>query len=467
MKKMTLITLLLCFQWGVVYATDNGQRILATGKDMIKTQAVVVGSCWDFINTVYNRAGFPQKQRQTIHKGNKSGPYAPTSKIRPGDWLYFINHSYNGVGHSGIFVRWVDKTKRIAEVISYVGQSRKAPGRYANYRLTHVYNIIRPSGNAVAHSPAKSKASSPKRPSSKPSNSYALQLNAEKCASPAGKRILRTGRQMVSSREVIRGTSVNYLDKLFQRAGFPYSRRQPILQGQKNRGPYASTGQIQVGDWVCYINHSYNRSAHCGVFVRWLNKARKQGEILSYGGENRRAPGRYRAYKLSHVYQIIRAIVNRQSKAKTQKTKAKKAKTQKNKKTKTQKTPPKSSASASVLKVGRQMLANRTIIKGSSAGYIDAIYRQAGYPQSKRRVLFRGDRSRGPYAVASQLKSGDWVYFVNHSYHEQPHCGIFIRWINRNQRQAEILSYGGENRLAPGRMRNYDLSHIYKIIRPQ
>lgn len=122
-----------------------GEKILKTGEVMaLQTKEIVRGSCWDYIHTVYNRAGYPQSKRQYILKGKKrSGPYAKPDQIQPGDWLYYINHSYNGVEHSGIFVRWIDKKKRIASILSYGGESRKKPGRYRNYDLSNVYTIIR------------------------------------------------------------------------------------------------------------------------------------------------------------------------------------------------------------------------------------------------------------------------------------------------------------------------------------
>ncbi|MBS9777451.1 MAG: hypothetical protein KGV50_01690 [Gammaproteobacteria bacterium] len=123
-----------------------GEKILQIGKVMaLQTKEILRGSCWDFINVAYNRAGFPQNKRATVFKGTKkNGPYAKASMIQPGDWLYYINHSYNDVPHSGIFVRWVDKKKKIASILSYGGESRNKPGRYRNYDISHVYNIIRP-----------------------------------------------------------------------------------------------------------------------------------------------------------------------------------------------------------------------------------------------------------------------------------------------------------------------------------
>jgi len=129
-------------------STEPGRKILATGRKMtLEQQEIVRGSCWDYANAVYDRTGYPNSKtsRQTVFKGTKSkGPYADAGLIRPGDWLYYINHSYNDVEHSAIFVKWLDETKRIGLMLSYGGEKRREPARYLPYDLTHVYQIMRP-----------------------------------------------------------------------------------------------------------------------------------------------------------------------------------------------------------------------------------------------------------------------------------------------------------------------------------
>ena len=127
-------------------ASKGGKDILEKGRKMALIDKVILpGSCWSWINTVYNDSGHPNKndKRKTVYKSKKSGPYVKSNLIEAGDWLYYINHSYNDVEHSGIFVYWVDYKKKIGMILSYGGESRKQPGRYSTYDLTHVYNIIR------------------------------------------------------------------------------------------------------------------------------------------------------------------------------------------------------------------------------------------------------------------------------------------------------------------------------------
>jgi hypothetical protein len=125
-------------------ASPSGLAILQNARTMIRNQEIVVGSCWDFINAAYNRAGAVGKKRITVFKGVQAGPYADIALFQPGDWLYFINHSYGDVEHSSVFVGWIDYETKEALMISYAGGDRKEPARYKAYDLSSVYNIMRP-----------------------------------------------------------------------------------------------------------------------------------------------------------------------------------------------------------------------------------------------------------------------------------------------------------------------------------
>lgn len=124
-------------------ASIEGKTILETGRKMaLEDKLIIKGSCWNWINECFIKAGYGTN-KHIAYKSKKAGPYVDQSKIVAGDWLYYINHSYNDVEHSGIFVYWVDYKKKIGMILSYGGESRNAPGRYLPYDLTHVYYITR------------------------------------------------------------------------------------------------------------------------------------------------------------------------------------------------------------------------------------------------------------------------------------------------------------------------------------
>jgi hypothetical protein len=123
----------------------TGQKIVDMGFMMsVFTKHIVKGSCWNFVDEVYKKAGFPYSKRATIFKSKLSGPYADPKQLQPGDWLYHVNYSYNGIEHSAIFVCWKDFEKRIAITLGHVGQNLARSGVYGEYDLKGVYYITRP-----------------------------------------------------------------------------------------------------------------------------------------------------------------------------------------------------------------------------------------------------------------------------------------------------------------------------------
>lgn len=119
------------------------REVISMARTMaLNERTIIQGGCWDYLNAVFKRAGVT---RDTIHKGTYAqGPYANSQEIEAGDWLYYINHGYNGVEHSGLFVGWVDESAKQALILSYAGESRREPARYKVYDLSNVYQVMRP-----------------------------------------------------------------------------------------------------------------------------------------------------------------------------------------------------------------------------------------------------------------------------------------------------------------------------------
>lgn len=127
-------------------ATPEGRKVLATGREMaLINRAVIKGSCWDYANAVFERAGYPyQGKRAVIMHNRSSDPLAVNfNSIQPGDFLSYVNHSFNDIKHSAIFVDWIDFDKKIGLMLSYAGQNRKEPARYKPYDLSDVYYVAR------------------------------------------------------------------------------------------------------------------------------------------------------------------------------------------------------------------------------------------------------------------------------------------------------------------------------------
>ena len=118
-------------------------------------------------------------------------------------------------------------------------------------------------------------------------------------------------------------------------------------------------------------------------------------------------------------------------------------------------------AQKKVLESVYKYISEKKIIKGSCWDYINSIYKDANV---KREKIFSSKKS-GPYANLSDIKAGDWLYHINLSYKNIEHSGLFIKWLDRNNSIALMLSYAGENKNRPARLKKYDISKTYQITR--
>jgi len=124
-------------------ATPPAKKVMRTIRHMVANRVIIRGACWDYLNVAFTKAGYPPNKRTIIHKGIKRGPYVKSRKIHAGDWLYYINHSYHNIEHSGLFIGWINYAKRQGLIMSYAGEGRAEPARYKIYDLSHVYHIMR------------------------------------------------------------------------------------------------------------------------------------------------------------------------------------------------------------------------------------------------------------------------------------------------------------------------------------
>jgi hypothetical protein len=115
--------------------------VLKTGYELsFVSKTIIRGSCWDFANEVYKRAGV---KKETAFSSSKSKRYADADSVKPGDWIYHINYAYGNVEHSAIFVCWKDRAKKQAITLSYVGRNRAVPGRLDVADLRSITSIFR------------------------------------------------------------------------------------------------------------------------------------------------------------------------------------------------------------------------------------------------------------------------------------------------------------------------------------
>ncbi|MFO0627708.1 MAG: hypothetical protein U0325_19020 [Polyangiales bacterium] len=121
-------------------AAPGARRVLAAMQTMLDEGVVVRGSCNRWVEEVFRRAG---GRARTVYSAGRRAPFTDTALLRPGDWVQFINHAYEGVTHSAVFVGWTDPSARVGMTASYPGQNRDAPGRFRDYDLSNVYRVVR------------------------------------------------------------------------------------------------------------------------------------------------------------------------------------------------------------------------------------------------------------------------------------------------------------------------------------
>ena len=127
---------------------DPGIHTILTARRMMANGERMQASCYRYLSTVYERAGHSGwRNRRIVYREGRTGPYADLALIRPGDWLYIVNDPHRTpVGtHSVMFVRWEDRARGYARVISHPGWfAGPHTGREGTYDVSRTYRIIRP-----------------------------------------------------------------------------------------------------------------------------------------------------------------------------------------------------------------------------------------------------------------------------------------------------------------------------------
>lgn len=110
-----------------------------------------------------------------------------------------------------------------------------------------------------------------------------------------------------------------------------------------------------------------------------------------------------------------------------------------------------------VLNIASKMIKDRVIYRGGCWDYINNVFDKSLKTGGKKTTVFES-KPRGPYALVSEFQPGDWLYFINLSYHNVQHSAIFVRWVDIDKKIALMISYPGENKRKPARYREYDRS---------
>jgi hypothetical protein len=121
-----------------------GAKVVAAALALVRSGTVVKGGCWDWVNRAFNDAGYPAKKRRAVFQSKPEGPYVNAALIEPGDWISFRNLTYGEIGHSALFVDWIDFDRHSAITMEYAGENREVPGRFREYDIFECYIVTRP-----------------------------------------------------------------------------------------------------------------------------------------------------------------------------------------------------------------------------------------------------------------------------------------------------------------------------------
>ncbi len=121
-----------------------------------------------------------------------------------------------------------------------------------------------------------------------------------------------------------------------------------------------------------------------------------------------------------------------------------------------------------VLETAARMIELGTPVKGSCYDYVDAVFKEAGHDDWRRREKVYRKPKKGPYVNLDRVKPGDWLWLVKYreGAHIRTHSVLFVGWQNRSQGIAHVFSHPGQGRAVSGRFQTYDVSKTYNITRP-
>jgi hypothetical protein len=122
-----------------------GQLVIEAGKRLsFEEKRDFRGHCYGYVDSIYREAGFMPDQRHDVYTAGGNGPYAGVDLLMPGDWVMHLNYEFRMIGHSSIFVKWIDRNARMALTLDHAGLNRNEPGKYRPHNMSAVFRIIRP-----------------------------------------------------------------------------------------------------------------------------------------------------------------------------------------------------------------------------------------------------------------------------------------------------------------------------------
>jgi hypothetical protein len=145
---------------GVAGSTAAGRRVVSNAGELISESFKPI-HCWAWVWKAYERSGYTGAKYPTLKNvkvlfkgsqytgsGAKWFPLSRYDELRPGDWIYIHNgNKYDTAGrgnHSGVFIKWLDRSNYIAQTASSRGKGKVGGYRRRDLRAMPIAWLMRP-----------------------------------------------------------------------------------------------------------------------------------------------------------------------------------------------------------------------------------------------------------------------------------------------------------------------------------
>jgi hypothetical protein len=140
-----------------IISLSPAERIVRLAELAVKNYKTEGEHCWDWVNNIYMAAGCVRGGNLFSYVGryegkdcgNNHATEQEINKMKPGDHIIYNNKNNTDKygNHSVIFIRWIDRAQKIAEVASYYAAKNRSSIFRVNLEKSPVTAVFQPVSN--------------------------------------------------------------------------------------------------------------------------------------------------------------------------------------------------------------------------------------------------------------------------------------------------------------------------------
>lgn len=418
-----------------------GKAVLREARNMaLDQQKIIKGSCWNYLNAVFNKARVSRKKLFEAKKDG--GRYFNLNNLQAGDWIYHTNLSYHNIEHSGMFVGWVDKRRSKALMLSYKGQDKKEPARYKVYDISRTYNVMRPEFKTTDHFLYTDTNSSPVISNKKILSEF--YSNSDKMAQS---RVVAEDDKQAKLPQFATN-SANPIDIIPLKSSslkFTVSAKSaiPIESHLEQFVPIEEDNVTVKAKTKVRPQPQYNSSnkAIPDLSVQGTTPAFGGNVKIDYKANREDNPSDFinkYAYSDGIDYHDVPLLFYSEQYS--------------------------TEAVKKVLQQARKMtLENKSFTLKDPHYYMQSVFRNA-HVQYDNIFTTKEDRER-PFSP-DRVQAGDWIYYSAGN-RDKAKTGIFVSWVDETENEGLVLSYDSKARKQKARYQVRRIGHVYDVKRPE